>query len=148
ISCTNAEDGAVSVSLSNGPVVDIEWNTGADGTELSNLDAGLYSFTGTDIYGCTFSGEVTIIEPASLFAQGLTTDALCYGTATGSVDFQTLGGTPPFSADWMGEDPEALEAGTYSGMITDSHGCTANFNYTIGQPDSLSIVVDVDHASE
>lgn len=148
ISCTNAEDGAVSVSLSNGPVVDIEWNTGADGTELSNLDAGLYSFTGTDIYGCTFSGEVTIIEPAPLFAQGLTTDALCYGTATGSVEFQTLGGTPPFSADWMGEDPDALEAGTYPAVITDNHGCTAGFNYTINQPDSLDIDVDVNHASE
>lgn len=147
ISCTNANDGSISVSLSNGPIQQIIWSNSSDQTTITDLDNGLYTFTAIDMYGCEVSGAATIVEPAPLFAQGVPTNATCYGTATGSVMLQTIGGTSPFTTDWFGQNPDALTAGNYSALVTDDHGCTVTINFTIGQPDSIAVVLSVTPAT-
>lgn len=138
ISCTGANDGSVEMNLSNGPVQSIEWNNGSETPLITDLDGGIYSFTGTDQYGCPVSGEVAVNEPSPIFAQALPSDASCYGTATGSVELQALGGTPPYTTDWNGLNPDSIPAGNYTAVCFDQNGCSVNLNYTIEEPDSLS----------
>lgn len=143
VSCTNADDGSLEVSISTGPMQQIVWSTGEENTlVLTGLDGGIYSFTGIDSYGCSVSGEAAIIEPAPLFAQAVSQDAPCFGTATGSVEFQTIGGTPPMTIDWNGpeQNPDSLWAGSYSVVLQDANGCSVPINFTIDQPeDSMTV---------
>jgi len=139
ISCAGANDGAIEVSVSTGPFQEIEWNNGSQETEINNLSSGIYSFTGIDNNGCPVTGETSISEPSPLLAQAVPTNVLCYGTATGSVSFQAIGGTPPYTVDWMGNGPGGLPAGIYSALVTDANGCAFPISYTISEPDSISI---------
>lgn len=142
ISCTGAGDGSIAVSISTSPIQSITWNNGASGLELTDLEDGIYVFTAIDSFGCTVTGETSIIEPAPLFAQAQGTDAACFGTPSGSVDYQFFGGTPPVTVDWLGQDPEAVPAGSYDAVLSDANGCTVNLSYQIGQPDdSLSVTL-------
>lgn len=141
ITCTGANDGTIEVTLSTGEIDQIVWNHGPETAALSNLSSGIYSFTATDFNGCTTTGEVNISEPPPFFAQAVTTDVLCYGEANGSVALQALGGTPPYTIDWMGNNPELLPAGNYSAIALDANGCEVMLSYTIGEPDSIAVTL-------
>lgn len=138
VSCANAADGTLSLSVSTAPLSGLLWNNGATDTLLTGLDGGIYSFSAIDSSGCPVSGEISIDEPSPLFAQALANDALCYGDSSGTVVADWVGGTPPMTIDWMGQDPDALPAGNYTALLTDDHGCTANMSFVVNQPDSLN----------
>lgn len=147
ISCTGQGDGSIAISVSTGPLESIIWNSGSEDTILTGLEDGIYSFEATDSFGCPVTGETSITEPAPLFAQAQPTDAKCFGTATGSIDFQTVGGTPPVTVDWMGQNPDSVAAGSYSAVLSDANGCAVNLNYSIDQPeDSLTLAFESTNA--
>lgn len=152
VSCTNANDGSLEVSVSTGPLQEIIWSTGAEDTMvLTGLDGGIYSFTGIDSYGCTVTGEAAVIEPAPLFAQALPQDVPCFGTATGSVNVQTIGGTSPMTINWNGpeQNPDSLIAGNYSVILEDANSCSVPLNFNIDQPDdSMTVILSTTPASD
>lgn len=143
ISCSGAQDGAVAVQISSGPVSEIFWNTGDTDTLITQLGPGIYSFSAMDSDGCAISGEVAVSEPSPLAVQALTNDALCYGEPSGSAQVNVIGGTPPYSTDWNGWDPEYLPAGDYNVMVSDENGCEFPVAFTIQQPDSLWLGFDL-----
>lgn len=147
ISCTGASDGAISVDLEGATIDSMLWNTGDFVPVLNNLDAGVYSFSGSDNYGCPFSGGAAIEEPSPLLGQVSTVNTLCYGQANGSAAVNVIGGTPPYLVDWDGLNQGSLPAGDYAVVATDANGCDISFTFSIGQPDSLWASFDVNHAS-
>ncbi len=67
ISAVNADDGAVSTSVTGGTApYSYSWNTGATTSNLSNLGPGTYTVTVTSSNGCTGTGTVTLIEPSCI----------------------------------------------------------------------------------
>lgn len=139
VSCANAADGSIELTVSTAPLTNLLWSNEGTNTTLTGLSGGIYTFTATDVNGCPVSGEVSVNEPSPLFAQANPTNALCYGDSTGSVVAQWIGGTPPMTVNWMGQNPDAVPAGSYMAILTDSHGCTSNLSYIIDEPDSLSV---------
>lgn len=148
ISCTGENDGTVEVSLSNGEIDFIVWNHGPETTLLSNLSSGVYSFTVTDTNGCSNTGEVNINEPSPFFAQAVPTDVLCFGDSSGSVELQALGGTPPYTTNWLGNNPDSLSAGIYSAICLDDNGCEVPLSFTIGEPDSIEVTIATTPATD
>jgi len=148
VSCAGAQDGSVAVQISTGPVQEITWNNGGIDTQIQQLGSGIYSFTALDSAGCMVNGEVSLNEPSPLLAQALTTDVLCFGDSSGTAQINVIGGTPPLSTEWNGENPQNLSAGNYDALVTDQNGCEFLLSYTINQPDSLWVNLFIIHATQ
>jgi gliding motility-associated-like protein len=78
------------------------------------------------------------------------TDALCYQSADGAIDFTCSGGSGSYNYTINGNpssnNPTGLTANTYVIIATDASNCTASTTITINQPTDIvtsSIVVDI-----
>lgn len=110
---------------------------------ITNLCPGTYSLLATDQNGCTASATVTIIQPTQVTASiSLTGNASCASYTDGFATVVPGGGTPAYTYSWLptggiGSTANNLGAGTYTAVITDSKGCTANAIAVITQPAAL-----------
>lgn len=149
ISCFGENDGSIDYTVNGGsPVYTINWNNGETTEDLSNLAAGSYSVTTTDINGCSIDTLITLTEPAPL-TQDITSPTYfsgdnisCNGSTDGSIDYTINGGTPNYSFVWDNgettEDLSDLSVGTYQLTVTDLNGCTIDTSITLTEPDPLT----------
>lgn len=156
ITCGGLTDGAIDITVTGGVLpYSYAW-TGPSGftsslDDISGLAAGNYSLTVSDGNGCVVSypDAVTIIEPTAISVTVTSqVDVLCNGDATGSIQIDVSGGTPPYTFDWTNpsgttqstdEDPSGLPADTYSLAVADLNGCVSGYPdlVTISQPPPL-----------
>ncbi len=162
VTCPGGTDGAASITPGGGtPPYIFAWSGALSGyfsTDEDPVDmpADIYSLTITDSRGCNqlFTNLLTITEPPllNLVLDG-TTDLSCFGGNDGSASVTVEGGVPPYTFSWSGdatghtsgsEDPVDLVADTYDLTITDSNGCTYDYNdlVTINEPDDLVVNLD------
>lgn len=141
ITCYGAQDGSILVTVNDGALENILWSTGDSLAFIQNLNAGLYTLTAIDNFGCFFNDSVLISEPDSLWANTLITNVACYGQNTGTAQPVISGGTSPYNVIWNGLDQNQLFAGTYNYSITDWNGCDAEVFFTINEPDSLEVLL-------
>lgn len=123
---------------------------GQTGPQASNLAAGSYNVTITDlISGCVQTSTATITEPPLLEIIALgTTDVACATQPTGSATVQANGGTGGYTFQW--NDPALqtaatannLVAGTYGVTVTDANGCTAQLELSIEEPPLLNSILE------
>ncbi len=143
--CSGANDGSIAVQPSGGtPPYQYSWAHGDTDSLATGLGAGSYEVTVTDAHGCTASMSFTVEEATPLELSFTATDVACFGDATGSIDLQVDGGTPPYVYLWSGPNgfssdqpsPGSLVAGDYFVTVTDALGCTASLAVSIAQPAS------------
>jgi subtilisin-like proprotein convertase family protein len=120
--------GSINLSVIGGvsPIV-YQWSNSATTEDITNLSAGLYSFTATDANNCVINGSITINDaPGTLTFSQAVTNEHCNNNL-GAIDLTISGGTTPYTFLWNGgittEDRTALNSGTYSCTITDANGC-------------------------
>jgi len=149
ISCYSYNDGSINLTIQGGTgAITTSWS-GPNGyslisEDINTLSAGIYTYTVTDIMGCSPSAPIVpivISEPATVNISSLIVDESCYGLADGQFDV-TINGAGTFSYSWNGpngftsslEDIFQLSAGTYNLTITDLNGCsqTISENINIG----------------
>lgn len=118
------------------------WNNGATSSALSNIAAGTYTVTATDISGCSASQSVTITEPTGMTLTNTQVNPSCSNVNNGSIDLSISGGIAPYTYAWSNnattQDISLLSAGTYTVTVTDGNGCTKNLTTTITNAYSLS----------
>jgi large repetitive protein len=121
-------EGATLVN-SVGPIIE---NTYA----FDNLDPGSYTVTVETENGCTYTENVSIVEPPLLtVSAAITVPLTC---ADGEITVYPEGGTPPYfyfinsSTDFQSV-PEIIvtSAGVYDITVVDSNNCSANTTITI-----------------
>ncbi|MBO9702031.1 MAG: choice-of-anchor L domain-containing protein, partial [Sporocytophaga sp.] len=116
-------------------------STGATST-ASLLPPGTYSLTVTDSKNCTKTvGSLVITEPAQLAATVTKTDASCKGGKDGTLTAVPAGGSAPYTYLWSGTSQSgvtatALTAGIYTVTVTDTKGCIATANGTVGESET------------
>lgn len=143
VSCNGGSDARATANANGGaPNYIYQWSNGELTNGASALAAGMPSVTVTDANGCTATATTTITEPDLLVSEITdTTDALCYGTASGSATVTPQGGTPGYGFLWTNNDVTAtssnLLSGSYSVTVTDANGCTATSDVVIEEPDTL-----------
>lgn len=81
--------------------------------------------------------DIAFVAPLGLNSS--ITDVACHGEATGSIDLDVTGGTPPFSYTWSdsnlsGANLTNLPAGNYEVTITDSTAQMITQTITIQEP--------------
>jgi gliding motility-associated-like protein len=146
VACYGDNTGSINVSLSNGSSpFDYNWSNGASTQDLSSLTAGNYQVNIFDDNGCQAYIGATIEQPDQPLTISLSKiDKLCNGgPGTGEIDLSPQGGTGAYTYAWTGpitantQDLTGLNTGTYSIVVTDSNGCTANGSRTINEPPPL-----------
>jgi gliding motility-associated-like protein len=148
VTCNGDTDGELEISIAGGQApYAIVWNPNVGSTTtLENLAAGSYSVNVTDDAGCSTTATFTVGSPNALLVNGTSTNVLC-GIADGTITTAVTGGTAPYTYAWTpnGETSTSLSglaAGTYSVLVTDDNGCTANQNFTLTTIGNLPVDID------
>ncbi|MEO8150883.1 MAG: T9SS type A sorting domain-containing protein [Bacteroidia bacterium] len=125
-------------ALSTANVAATGGTTPYSGTGNYNVNAGTYTYTVTDVKGCSASTAITINQPAPLVANCYAFTTVCYGDSS-TVTIIASGGTPPYT----GTGNYKVPAGTYNFVVTDSKGCTSTTVITINQLSQILSTVNL-----
>ncbi len=139
ITCANANDGAIDVTVTGGtPNYTYQWNSGQTTQDLAGLGDGTYILTVTDANSCTATVTETMVNPSAISYSFVVTHPRCFGEANGAVDLIPSGGVPPYSYTWSNaattQDIDSLTNGIYVVNITDSKGCNVSASATVLDP--------------
>lgn len=149
ITCIGALNGTA-LALVNGGTLPYSyiWSNGKNTQEISSLPQGKYTVQVQDARACKKMLTTTITEPQAMQAQVTTTNATCYGTASGSIQLQVNGGTLPYTYAWdnsfSGADIDLVPAGTYTVTITDACDDFITKTISITEPQKLEYALAVD----
>jgi gliding motility-associated-like protein len=164
--CLGQNDGTITITANGGsPTYTLTSATLLPASTTINLTGGSYQYTNvaagthtvliTDANGCTDSETITITQPQNpLNVVNLTaTDVQCYGDMNGSIAFNVIGGTAPYTVVWSAVGLPAICSvpastvtntgiisatglcqGSYSVNISDLNGCTYSFAQSIIAP--------------
>ncbi|MFM2201334.1 MAG: hypothetical protein RL040_534, partial [Bacteroidota bacterium] len=141
--CSDSANGCVEV-LANGAAPEgITWTGPSTVTGNCNLTPGDYHYMFTDESNCVFEGTLSVVAPDALSAEAQSA-LICSGT-TVAGDFSATGGIAPYTFTLAGGgNPELLQPGDYTVIVTDNNGCQAQTNFSIGQLPSVSLNGSVD----
>ena len=146
ILCNGDSTGTASVTSVTGGVSPYTylWNTGATTSTISNLVAGTYTVTVTDMNGATAVGMETVLQPhTAVSATAVVVNENCFGGSNGSIDLTPAGGTPGYTYAWntgaTTQDLIAIPGGTYTVIITDANGCSVIHTETLTEPDPFVV---------
>lgn len=164
ISCFNASDGGVNLTLSGGtPAYSFVWtnamgaNVGSS-EDLIDVPAGSYNVEVHDVNGCFFDTVIVLNQPTQI--QGITAvtsdyngqNVSCYQATDGSVQVTATGGTPGYVYTWINiggatlgtnSSLSSLGAGTYFVQVSDANGCISTVNVNVTQPAPLTSGITV-----
>jgi gliding motility-associated-like protein len=149
IRCNGGTNGTISVTTVGGTgEIGIYWNqlSTAEPT-VSALSAGVYTAISTDAIGCRDTLSVTITEPDSLHITLNSSNVKCFGGSDGWIEASVTGGTQPYAYNWSSGNSlsglnSSLEVGFYELVLTDINGCQQSASANIGQPQSLSMLIN------
>jgi len=137
VSCHGEQNGMIEIEVFGGtqPYTFL-WSNGETTQNASNLAAGTYSLIIEDVNGCILEEVFDVNEPDLLFISNIEiTGTVCINDETGVITFDTNGGVPPYTYLWSNGSAEPhlinVASGDYSVEITDSNGCTLNYDFYI-----------------
>lgn len=163
VSCNGFNNGAIGIRTINGlPPYTYSWSNNSGiigiGDTLSNLYAGSYFVTITDLNTCTANDTVILTSPDSLILALISPEVYpginisCNGGVDGQVQSLAAGGVADYSYSWSGPNSfissdstiVQLIAGWYNLTATDQNGCIIQDSLELIEPDSaLTVVVSV-----
>ncbi len=130
--CFGEQDGSIQISTIGGsPPYSFIWNNGELTDDISNLEAGFYSLTVSDINGCSITqGGFLIEEPDPLIISIDTISAAsCDGSNDGKIQISTTGGNGDYLYLWSDtsfintNQIDTLSPGQYAVTVVDALGC-------------------------
>jgi len=160
---TGGLTGSVTLEISGGSEpYSYEWTqdgsdmglpTTTDG--LSQLGAGTYAVTITDVEGCYAELSFVVAEPDPIDVPGTPSNPTCEaanGAPTGSITVTPTGGTGVFDFAWTGPNGytssttdaasdliQDLAGGEYTVVVTDENGCTNSNSFTLDEPEAIAV---------
>lgn len=140
VSCNGLCDGTLSSSPTGGvPPYTVVWSV----ADTSAVCTGTYTVTVTDANNCSQTDTLVVNEPDSISSNPVISDVDCNGNCNGAITLNAFGGTGTLTYLWLHDnstnaDVSALCAGNYSVIVTDSTGCSRQFDFTIAEPSALA----------
>ncbi|OFX41966.1 MAG: hypothetical protein A2X08_12575, partial [Bacteroidetes bacterium GWA2_32_17] len=150
VNCNGDSTGSATVTAIGGtPNYSYDWLpngfTGDFTDTYSNLIAGFYTVTVTDINGCTDTALVQIKDTSNLQLNLVSsTNPTCLGYCNGQATVAAVGGTPPYTYQWPGGGSGInLCNGTYIVTVTDANSCSRLLMVVITEPQALNFTTSV-----
>lgn len=131
IKCPGESTAALEVSIDGGKgPFKYTWNKSSlTGKEISNLPAGEYSVSVSDVTGKNGKAKFTVREPAALTANISIDSPASTNNSDGKASVSIKGGSAPFSYKWDNGETTSkatkLGPGAHSITVTDASGCSA-----------------------
>lgn len=147
VRCHGESNGSIAaVALMGFPPYQWAWSDGQAQALAVNLPAGSYELSITDGNGCPYLLVAEVTEPPLLGASVSGADALCHGSADGTLRIVVAGGVPDYAIQVNGmaavAEVSGLAAGQYALLVVDDNGCVWDSIAFIGQPLPLTLSVD------
>jgi gliding motility-associated-like protein len=139
IQCFGMKNGAIRLAVSGGAgIKKFHWSTGDTTQDISNLAAGRYQCTITDVNNCRFAMD-TLVKQADkrLAINAVTTNATCNDYRDGSLLLLLSGGITPYQVTWQTGDSglklDSLRGGqSYRVSVKDAAGCQLDTALKVG----------------
>jgi len=138
--CFGINDGSIDINATNGtPTYVYSWSNGNSTEDVSNLAAGIYSVTVSDVNSCTATASYAIAAalPFSISVNSVN-NVSCFGANDGSIDISAIGGSSPYQFNWSSGNISSsisnISAGNYSVTISDANNCTIDSSFVIAEP--------------
>lgn len=148
VQCNGDETGSITVEVIGGrPPFQYDWRDGTSGQMRTNLPSGIYNVTVTDDNDCQASLEVFVTEPGFFIDEEafIVQDVQCFGERNGLIDLRPGIGGGSYSFIWSTGSQDTtirnLMPGDYQVTITDFNNCTYPYDFTIEQPDELTVAL-------
>ncbi|NNM16623.1 MAG: hypothetical protein HKO56_08195, partial [Bacteroidia bacterium] len=131
-------DGSIELAMSGGTEsYNINWLDGNFGLTRANLNAGTYSLSLTDYYGCSFSSSYTVglnnTNAPFTVNETIITES-CFGN-DGSISITYIGGQGPYSVQWSNGATDDLisnlSQGNYTVTISDANSCSGDYTFLV-----------------
>jgi len=151
-SCTSTTAN-ISVTTQGGtsPYI-FNWNNGQNTPALNSVIPGTYTISVNDANGCQTIETYDIQAGGSpVISDSVLTPVRCFGENTGAISVVASLGLPPYQFNWSNGAGTGnltnLATGVYSLTTTDANGCTATAQFSLAQPDVISLFADIDSTS-
>lgn len=148
ISCYGMSDASIVAAAENvqQPALYM-WSNGMTSTTLNGLDAGTYSVTVSDAWGCFGTASYRVVSPTAITMSSQVVNPHCYNSADGSISVEVGGGRPPYNYMWtngsMSTSLINVRAGTYGLVVSDSEGCILRHDFTLSSPQMITIETEI-----
>jgi gliding motility-associated-like protein len=146
VTCFRQSDGSIGITTVGGAApFTFNWSPAVSSSSTaSGLTAGYYAITITDSNGCRLFLLDTITQPALLQIPNTIVAPSC-GISNGSITFNTLGGTSPYTYAWTPavsttNSASSLAGGTYIVSVQDAHGCHASDTILLASSNAIHIL--------
>ena len=134
ISCNDSSNGYLVANTSGGlGNLTLLWSNSSTSDTIFNLSEGLYSVTVSDSIGCSNSESIYIHEPQEISVYRQQDQGSCISlTQNIAVTLVITGGTPGYTENWYGVNPDSLILNTqYTYTITDNNNCAFTDTFTL-----------------
>jgi len=129
-----------------------QWSNGQTTREVSDLSAGTYSVTATDINGCQASTNVVIAENPKIVINEQVRNLLCNNELGGEIIANVSGGSGNYTYAWSNgtsaDRINNIKAGTYFLTVTDDEGCQISKGINISEPSAINLSVSSENAAD
>jgi len=145
--CYGENTGSIEVFATGGtPGYIYNWYPSGTGVAITDLAAGGYSVTVSDVNGCDLvRNNIQVTQPAAALETLTTVDEIQCFDGTGSITLDVSGGTPPYIYFWSDGSTSSvlpdINAGLYNFTVTDGNGCTTTGSLTLTEPEALQLQV-------
>ncbi|MGB0982835.1 MAG: choice-of-anchor L domain-containing protein [Saprospiraceae bacterium] len=154
VNCNNGNDGTATVIATGGTgTYTYLWSNNQNTATATGLTATSHSVTVTDQNGCTTTNFIVLNEPSAISLVLNQRASGCFNSSDGIAFVTATGGTPDslgnYNYAWntlpfqTSDTATGLVGGqTYTVLVTDANGCTANESITITQPTPVVVSDD------
>ncbi len=139
-------DGAVNLTVAGGSGnYTYSWSNGATTEDISNLPAGVYTVTVTDVtFGCSQVLANNVQNSGNPDITASVTNATSCNATNGAIDVTVTGGSGNYSYSWSGgqttQDLSSLSPGSYTVTVTDNaSGCIAIGTFTVSYNNAMTL---------
>lgn len=153
VTCAGLSNGGVNLTVTggNGPFT-YAWSNGATTQDLSNVIAGPYEVSVTDIEGCVSTSSYTVTEPQPIILDFQDIIPATCGGDDGGAEVAYLGGTQPYTYEWYDDEGTNLgntspllngvAAGMYTATVFDANDCSLMTAVLISNSNGPVIAID------
>ena len=143
--CNSVPTGTIQLTVTGGTQpYSYSWDNGYTSSDLSNLFAGTYEVTVTDVNNCQAIASVTLTEANAIVANPVINNSTC-GNSDASVNVSVLGGTGAGTYSYLWSNGASsnvllnIKAGAYTLTITDASSCSEIVNVNVNDINAPTI---------
>ncbi len=149
VSCSGSSNGQLQVVIEDGEEpYSYAWSTGESSSAIQNLTAGNYMVTVTDAKGNTMTLNEYIASTEAIVITESLTQPTC-GNMNGAISLNVTGGSGAYTFAWSNGTTQQnltnLGSGSYTVLVSDSAGCSAQKNFTLINSTSITVGVSFTH---